>query len=55
MNDHEQTDGEKAAWKSGYLLGLEVAAYRVEQLGGEFAFLISPPVAAREIRALKDK
>jgi hypothetical protein len=39
----------------GRSLGLEEAASRIEALGGKFAFLISPGVAAREIRALKDK
>lgn len=43
------------AWAAGRRIGLEQAAYRVEQLGGTNSFLISPDVAAREIRALKDK
>jgi hypothetical protein len=35
--------------------GLEEAAGRVEQMGGRYRSLLSPDVAAREIRALKDK
>lgn len=43
------------AWAAGRRIGLEQAAYCIEQLGGTNSFLISPDVAAREIRALKDK
>lgn len=53
MSRHNPTDGEKAAWRAGYVQGLEEAAFRVEQIGGKNAFLVSPDVAAREIRALK--
>jgi hypothetical protein len=52
------TESEAGSWRAGrvgYDLGLEKAALRIEELGGEFAFLISPGVAAREIRALKEK
>lgn len=44
---------EAAAWAAGRRIGLEEAAARVEELGGKHAFLVSPDVVAREIRALK--
>lgn len=45
----------KAAWDAGRKLGLEQAAFHVEQMGGKYRSLLSPDVSAREIRALKDK
>jgi hypothetical protein len=55
MITFEPTDDVKAAWRIGYVQGLEEAAFRVEQMGGKYRALLSPDVAAREIRALKDK
>jgi hypothetical protein len=46
------TDREKATWRAGYVQGLEEAAFRIEQMGGKYSSLLSPGVAAREIRAL---
>jgi hypothetical protein len=50
-----KTEAERAAWAAGRRDALEEAAIRIEALGGKFEFLVSPGVAAREIRALKDK
>lgn len=55
MSDFVVSTQIQEAWAAGRRLGLEQAAYRVEQMGGTNSFLISPDVAAREIRALKDK
>lgn len=55
MNDQTEVDAEAAWHEEGYRHGLERAALRIEQLGGKYGSLLSPDVAAREIRALKDQ
>jgi hypothetical protein len=45
----------RAAWDVSRRAALEEAATRIEQLGGRYRSLLSPDVAAREIRALKDQ
>jgi hypothetical protein len=49
-----QLDAGESAWEAGRKYGLEEAARRVEQMGGEYSSLLSPGVVARDIRALKE-
>jgi hypothetical protein len=55
MKDFVLSEEVQEAWAAGRRIGLEQAAFRIEQLGGKYRALLSPDVAAREIRALASK
>lgn len=55
MNAFVLSEQIQEAWAAGRRIGLEQAAYRIEEMGGKYRALLSPDVAAREIRALKDQ
>lgn len=53
MNDFVLSEQIQEAWAAGRRLGLEQAAHIVEQIGGDFEFLISPSYTAKAIREMK--